>query len=84
VVFSIADHRMADCRKLRSDLILQSCNQFDPDKRGVSEKAFDGISKFGTRRLGISRIAQLLKHTLPSKIVDECTCLRAKAAAQYG
>jgi hypothetical protein len=31
VVFSIADNRVAHRRKLRPDLILQSCNQLDPD-----------------------------------------------------
>ena len=32
VVFSIADNRVANRRKLRSDLILQSCHQLNPDE----------------------------------------------------
>jgi hypothetical protein len=42
---------VAHRRKLRSDLILQSCHQLNPDERSIRKKAFDGISKFGTSRL---------------------------------
>jgi hypothetical protein len=83
VVFSIADNRVAHRRKLRSDLILQSCHQLNPDERSIRKKAFDGISKFGTSRLGVSRRAQLLKHSFTSKIVYERPCLNAETAAQY-
>jgi hypothetical protein len=83
VVFSIADNRVAHRRKLHSDLILQSCHQLNPDERGVRKKAFDRISKFGTSRLGVSRRPQLLKHSVPSKIVHERPCLNAETAAQY-
>jgi len=83
MVFSIADNRVAHRRKLRSDLILQSCHQLNPDERSIRKKAFDGISKFGTSRLGVSRRAQLLKHSFPSKIVHERPCLNAETAAQY-
>jgi hypothetical protein len=68
---------------LRSDLILQSCHQFNPDERGIRKKAFDGISKFGTSRLGVSRRAQLLKHSSTSKIVHERPCLKIETAAEY-
>lgn len=74
---------MAHRRKLRSDLILQSCHQFNPDERGIREKPFYGISKFGTSRLGVSRRAQLLKHSLTSKIVHERPCLKIETAAEY-
>ena len=83
VVFSIADNRVAHRRKLRSDLILQSCYQLNPDERSLRKKAFDGISKFGTSRLRVFRRAQLLKHSFPSKIVHELPCVHAETAAQY-
>ena len=69
VVFSVADNRVAHRRKLGSDLILQSCHQFNPDERSIRKKAFDGISKFGAGRFGVSRGAHLLKHSFTSKIV---------------
>ncbi len=71
MVFSISDERMAYGRKLRSDLILQACRQLNPDQRSVGKKAFDGIAKFSTSSFGVSRSAQLLKHSVTSKIVDE-------------
>jgi lambda repressor-like predicted transcriptional regulator len=80
VVFSVADNRVAHRRKLRSDLILQSCHQLNPDERSIRKKAFDGISKFGTSRLGVSRRAQLLKHSFTSKIVHERPCLNSETA----
>jgi len=52
VIFSIADNRVAHRRKLCPDLILQSCDQLNPDERSIRNKAFDGISKFGTSRPG--------------------------------
>ena len=83
VVFSIADHRVAHRRKLHSDLILQSCHQLNPDERSIRKKAFDGISQFGTSRSGVSSRAQLLKHSFPSKIVDESPCFAVETAAHY-
>ena len=70
VVFSITDDRMADCRKLYPDLVLQSCHQLNPDERGIGKDAFNGISKFGPGPLGVSRPPQLLKHSFTSKIMD--------------
>jgi hypothetical protein len=83
VVFPIADDRVAHRRKLRSDLILQSRHQLNPDERSIRKKAFNGIAKFGTSRLGVSRRAQLLKHSVTPKIVDERPCLDVDTAAQY-
>ncbi len=83
MVFSIADERMAYGRKLRSDLILQACRQLNPDQRSVGKKTFDGIAKFSTSGLGVSRSAQLLKHSVTSKIVDERPCLSFDTAAHY-
>lgn len=82
MIFSVADNRVADRRKLCPDLILQSCDQLNPDERSIRNKAFDGISKFGTSRPGVSRRAQLLMHSLTSKVVNERPCLNAETAAQ--
>ncbi len=83
VVFSIADNRVAHRRKLHSDLILQSCHQLNPHERSICKEAFDGISQFGTSRLGVSRRTQLLKHSFPPKIVHQRPCLTVEAAAHY-
>ena len=83
MVFSIADNRMAKRQKLRPDLILQSRHQFNPDERSIRKKAIHGISQFGAGCLGVSRRAQLLEHSFPSKIVDERSCLHLETAAQY-
>jgi hypothetical protein len=83
VIFSIANNRVAYRGELRPDLILQSCHQLDPDQRSIRKKAFDGISKFGTSRSGVSRRAQLLEHSFTSKIMHERPCLNAETAAQY-
>ena len=83
MVFSIADNRVAHRRQLRSYLILQSCHQLNPNERSIRKKAFDGISKFGTSRLGVSRRAQLLEHSFPSKMVHERPCRNVETAAHY-
>ncbi|MGB0050078.1 MAG: hypothetical protein WBP70_21705, partial [Terriglobales bacterium] len=83
VVFSIANHRVADGRELRADLILQSCQQLDSYQRSICKEAFDGISKLGTSRLRISRRAQLLIKPLPPKIMHERTGLNRDTAAQH-
>lgn len=57
VVFSIADNRVAHRRKLRSDLILQTCYQLHPDERSIRKQAFHGISQFGTSGLRVFRTA---------------------------
>ena len=71
VVFSIADDRVTHRRKLRPDLILQSCHQRHSDERGIRKKALDGISEFRARRIGVPLCAQSLKHSLPLKIVNQ-------------
>ena len=83
VVFSVADHRVAHRRKLRSDLVLQSRHQLNPDEGSIRKKAFDGISKLGAGGFGVSRGAHLLKHSFPSKIVHQCPCLSVETAAHY-
>jgi hypothetical protein len=83
VVFSIADHRMAQRGELRPDLILQSGHQLNPDERSIRKKAFHRVSKFGASRSLISCHAQTLKHSFPAKIVDERSGPNTEAAAQY-
>ncbi|MGB7929151.1 MAG: hypothetical protein WCF61_13460 [Terriglobales bacterium] len=83
VIFSIADHRVADGRELSADLILQSRHQFDSYQRSIRKHAFDGISKLGTSRFRISRRAQLLIKPFPPKIVYERTSLNRETAAQH-
>lgn len=83
LVFSIADDRVAYGRKLGTNLILQSCRQFNANQRGICKHAFNAISQFSTGRVGISRRAQLLKHSFPAKIVHEPPCLNAGTAAYH-
>lgn len=83
MVFSITDDGVAHRRKLRPDLILQSCDQLNPDERRICKNTVDAVSKFGANRLGISRRPQLLKHSFASKIVNQCPCFSAETAAQY-
>lgn len=81
VVFSVADDRMADRRKLHSDLILQTRHQRHPDQRSAPERAFDPISKFRASRFGVALRAQRLKHTFTSKVVNERPFLGAGTPA---
>src|SRR5580700_2061706 len=71
MVFSIADDRVSEGRKLDTDLILQSGHELDSDERSIRKKAFDRIAQFGTRRCWIACGAQLLIHSFATKIVHE-------------
>lgn len=82
-VFSITDDRVSHRRKLRSDLILQSCHQLNPHERGICKDAFNGILKFGTGRVGVSRRPQVLKHPFASKIMNQRSCFNAEVAPHY-
>lgn len=82
VVFSVADHRVADRRELHADLILQPCHQFNSHERSIGKETFDGIAKFGASRFRVFRGAQLLKHSFPPKIVDERSRLSVEMSAQ--
>ena len=81
VVFSIADDRVADRRKLHSDLILQSRHQRNSDQRSGAKTAFDAIPKFSTSRLGVALRGQPLKHSFSSKVVNERPFLDAEMSA---
>jgi len=80
VVFSIADNRVGPSPKIapESGFCNPGSTQLNPDERSIAKKAFDGISKFGTRPRGVSRRTQLLKHPFTSKIVHERRCLNAE------
>ncbi len=86
VVFSVADDRVADRRKLHPDLILQPRRQRHPDQRSAPERAFDAISKFRASRFGVALRAQRLKHSFTSKVVNERPFLGAghpRTTARY-
>ena len=71
VIFPVTDDRVADYRKLRSDLILQSSHQRNSDERRAGKESLGGISKFRASRFGVSLCAQLLKHSDASKIMNK-------------
>ena len=83
MVFSITNDRVPHGRELCSDLILQSRLQLNPNKRRIGKKAFDGITKFGTSSLRISRRSQLLKDSFTSKIVYERARWSVESPAHY-
>ena len=83
VVFSVTDDRVADCRKLHPDLILQSRHQRHTDERSGHQRSFDAISKLGTSRFGVALGAQLLKHSFAPKVVNERPFWGAETPANY-
>ena len=83
VVFSVTHDRVTGRCKLHSDLILQSRDQGNSDERSAQKRAFDGISKFGTSRLGVALGAQPLKHSFPPKVMHEVPFLGAETPANY-
>jgi len=83
-VLSVADDRVADGRKLRPDLVLQSRHQRNPDERGAGKKPFDGVSKLGASGFGIFRGAQPLKHSVAPKIVNESPFAGLETPAKHG
>jgi len=82
VIFSIADNRVPEGRKLDTDLILESGHKLDADERSIRKKAFDRISQFGTSRCRIACGAQLLVHSFATKIVHQRRGLSLDAASQ--
>ena|SRR5437667_767637 len=82
MIFPVTDDRVADCRKLRSDLILQSSHQRNSDQGRAGKKSLDGISKFSARRPGVSLGAQFLKHSYASEIVNKSRILCVKTPAK--
>ena len=83
VVFSVADDRVADSRKLHSDLILQSRHQRDSDERSGAQTAFDAIPEFSPSRLEVALGGQPLKHPFSSKVVNEPPFFDAEMSANY-
>jgi hypothetical protein len=83
VVFSITDYRVANRGKLYSDLVLQTCHQINPHQRSIGKSSLYGIPKLGTSRPRIFRRAQLLMHSLASKMVHQRSRLNLETAAHY-
>jgi len=71
MVLSVADDRVANCRELHSDLILQSRYQGDLNERSVAKGAFDEITEFRTSGGGVALGGQLLKHSFSSKVMHQ-------------
>ena len=71
VILPVADHGVADCRKLRPNLILQSSHQRHPDQRRTRKGPLDGIPKLGAGGFGVTPDAQFLNHPHSSKVVDQ-------------
>lgn len=80
-VLPVADDRVAERRKLHSNLILQSRQQRNPYQGSCAQRAFDGIPEFSTRRFGVPFLAQLLIHSFSSKIVNERSLFRREMPA---
>jgi len=80
-IFSIADYGMAQRQKLRSNLILQSGYEFNPHQSRIRKKAFNRISEFSARGLGIFCRAQLLIHSFAPKIMRQRCLLNSDPPA---
>ena len=83
VVFSVANHRVADRGKLHSDLVLQARHQRDSDERRASKVAFDDIPKLSSSRLPVALTGQSLEHSFSSKVVDEGSFFGTEMTANY-
>lgn len=84
VVFSVADKRMSDGRKLRPDLVLQSRLQFHADQRCAGKSAFHTVAKFSARGFRVSRRPLLLKHTFAAEVMDQRPFRIVQASAHHG
>lgn len=83
VIFPVADDRVANCRKLGSNLILQSRQQRNAHERRAPKEPLDGVSKFGASRFGVALRAQFLKHSFAPKIVHQSPLPGLEPPAQY-
>ena len=81
MVFPVANDGMADRRKLRTDLVLQSSDQFNSNERRIRKNTLNGVSKLRMSSRGIARRAQLLVHSFSPKIVHESPCLISEVSA---
>jgi len=70
-VLPIADDRVSDRGKLNTDLILQSGNQRDADKRSTLKAMFHGIAQLSPIRFRIPFGGYPLKHSFLPKIMSE-------------
>ena len=82
-IFSVADHGMSARRKLHPDLVLQSRYQRDADKRSCAQQTFNRIPEFSARTPRVVCRGQLLKHSYPTKVVDERSFTGAQMSADH-
>jgi hypothetical protein len=83
VVFSVANHRVADRGKLHPDLVLQARHQRHSDERCASKVAFDDVPKLSRSRLPVALSGQSLEHSFSSKVVNEGSFFGAEMAANH-
>lgn len=83
-VFSVANHRVVDGRKLHADLILQSCHQRNADERSLAKKAFDGIPKLSASRCRVAPHGQPLEHSFSPQVVNQSPFFSAEMPANNG
>ena len=81
IVLPVADDRVADRGQLNADLILQSGHQRDSEERCVFKAMFHGIAKLSASRFWISFCSHPLKHSLLSKVMNECPFFQAEMTA---
>lgn len=80
-ILPVADDGVSDRRKLNTDLILQSGNQRDSDKRSTLKAMFHGIAQLSPIRFRIPFGGYPLKHSFLPKIMNECPLVEAEMTA---
>ena len=74
---------MSNGGKLHANLVLQSCGQRDKRQRCSAERLPHGIPQLGAIGLRITLLAQILKHSLFSKVVNERALRGVEASANH-
>ena len=83
-ILSIPDHGMTNRQKLHPDLILQSGDKCDADKRCVAKLAFHRVAQLGAGALGIALAGGPLKLIFPpSQVMDESAGHRREDSANH-
>lgn len=83
-VLPVTNDRIPDRCKLNTDLILQSGNQRDPDKRSTPKAIFYGKVQLSASRLRIPFRRYPLKHSLLPNVMNECPLVPADITANHG
>jgi len=82
-VLPVANDRVSDRRKLNTDLILQSGNQRDSDKRSPPKAIFHEIAQLSPIRLRIPVGGYPLEHSFLPEMMNECPLVEAEMTANY-